>query len=69
MDFALYFKPENTVSTFHMMKLVTLIFSLKKKKASRQSCLCPVPNPGFYFAIPGLKDFVCMRDKLVHLLD
>lgn len=54
MDFALHFKPGNTVSTFHTMKLVIVDFFLILADRS----ICPVPNPCFYFAIPGLKDLV-----------
>lgn len=50
------------MSTFQTTELVILRFSffflLKTDKY-----LCPLPNPWVYFAIPGLKVFVFMRDN------
>lgn len=60
MGFAVYFKPESSVyipdnRTCHLA--ISFLF-LKTDKA-----LCPLPNPWFYFAIPGLKVFVFMKDS------
>lgn len=61
MGFALYFKPENSVyipdnRTCHLVIFLLLFFKTDKT-------VCPLPNPWFYFVIPGLKVFVFMKDS------
>lgn len=54
MDFALYFEPENTMPTFHMMKLVILIFFFKKKKKKAKLCVLILIH-GFILLFQALK--------------
>lgn len=49
MVFALYFKPENTVSTFHVMKLGILGFSLQKVRADKAVVLILIHGSIFMF--------------------